>query len=84
MPGEYSQLQLSSYIDEMFARFQRIERYLMLVGEKLGVAYEDGSGGVPTDVVELARSGDRMAAVKRYRELTNAGAKEAQEVVAKL
>ena len=84
MPGEYSQLQLSSYIDEMFSRFQRIEKYLVLVGEKLGIPYEDGSGGVPAEVVELARSGDRMAAVKRYRELTNVGAQEALDVVAKL
>jgi ribosomal protein L7/L12 len=84
MPGEYSQLQLSAYIDEMFARFQRIERYLVLIGEKLDLPYEDGSEGVPADVVQLARSGNRMAAVKRYRELTNVSAQEAQDVVTKL
>ncbi len=84
MPGEYSQLQLTAYIDEMFTRFQRIERYLVQIGEKLDLPYDDGSDGVPADVVQLARSGDRMGAVKRYRELTNASLHDAEAVVTKL
>jgi ribosomal protein L7/L12 len=84
MPGAYSELQLAAYVDEMFSRFQRIEKQLTLISEKLGLSYEDGSANVPAEVVDLARAGKRMDAVKRYRELTNASSKEAQDVVAKL
>jgi ribosomal protein L7/L12 len=84
MPGAYSELQLAAYVDEMFSRFQRIEKQLTLISEKLGLPYEDGSANVPAEVVDLARAGKRMDAVKRYRELTKASSKEAQDVVAKL
>jgi hypothetical protein len=36
---------------------------------------------IPDEVVELARSGDRIKAAQRYRELTGADGKEAMKVV---
>ena len=38
-------------------------------------------GGVPAEVVALARSGNAIAAIKLYRELTGAGLREAKDVV---
>jgi ribosomal protein L7/L12 len=39
------------------------------------------AGEVPPDVVMLARSGKKIEAIKRYRELTNADLKTAKNVV---
>jgi ribosomal protein L7/L12 len=38
-------------------------------------------GGVPADVVALAQSGNAIAAIKLFRELTGASLREAKEVV---
>jgi hypothetical protein len=83
VPAVYSDLQVTSYIQEFFERFQRIEAQLGLVSEKLGIPFELPSDGLPAEVVELARSGDRLGAVKR-RELTNASFEEARNAVSKL
>jgi hypothetical protein len=42
------------------------------------------AGEVPPDVVMLARSGKKIQAIKRYRELTNADLKTAKNVVDRL
>jgi hypothetical protein len=39
---------------------------------------------VPQEVVDLAQSGDTMGAMKKYRELTGAGAEQATKVVSGL
>jgi ribosomal protein L7/L12 len=36
---------------------------------------------VPVEVIALACAGDRLDAVKRYRELTNASVEEAKAIV---
>jgi ribosomal protein L7/L12 len=64
--------------------FQAIEAQLALISEKLGLPYDKPGDGVPGEVVELARAGKRLEAVKLYRTLTGAGLIEAQDVVAKL
>ena len=84
MPAVYSDGQVTAYIQQFLERFQRIEAQLALLSEKLGVSYELPSDGMPAEVVQLAHAGDRLGAVKRYRELTGAGFSEAQEAVAKL
>lgn len=80
----YNDAQVTSYIQEFFKRFERVEAQLALLSEKLGVPYETPGAAVPPEVVELARSGDRLGAVKRYRELTGADFATAQEVVKQL
>jgi hypothetical protein len=84
MAREYSQLALSQFADQMFQRFQRVEAQLALVSEKLGLTFELPTAGVPPEVVELAYAGDRVGAMKRYRELTGASRDDAQEIVSKL
>jgi ribosomal protein L7/L12 len=75
-----------AFIPEMFdrvnERLRAIEAQLALLSEKAGVPYETPGSDVPEDVVELAKEGKTLEAIKRYRELTGAGGNEAREVVA--
>lgn len=80
----YNELQLSSFIDQVFARLREIEAQLAILSEKAGVPYEAPSQSVPAEVAELVAAGDRMGAMRKYRELTGAGMAEAQEAIAKL
>ena len=80
----YNELQLSSFVDQIFERLRAIEAQLALLSEKAGVPYDAPGKDVPAEVVELAAQGDRMGAIKKYRELTGAGIEEAQEAIAKL
>ncbi len=59
-------------------RLENLEQCLVAVASKLGVPFTPPSSELPADVVELARSGDRLGAIKRYRELTGADVKEAR------
>jgi len=77
----YNEMQLSSYVDQIFKRLQRIEAQLALLSQKAGVPFEDPAAGAPPEVLELVRAGDRMGAIRKYRELTGAGMQEAQELV---
>ncbi len=75
----YNELQLSSYVDQIFDRLRKIEAQLALVS----------SGRVPTrmprrrrrEVLELVQAGDRMGAIRKYRELTGAGMEEASAAI---
>jgi len=40
-----------------------------------------GAMGMPADVVELARRGDKIEAIKRYREITGVGLREAKDAI---
>lgn len=80
----HNELQLSSYVDQIFKRLERIERQLALVSQNLGLPFEDPAAAAPPEVLELVRAGDRMGAIRKYRELTGAGAAEAQEAIAAL
>jgi len=77
----YNEMQLSSYVDQIFKRLQRIEAQLALLSQKAGVPFEDPAASAPPEVLELVRAGDRMGAIRKYRELTGAGMQEAQELV---
>jgi len=80
----YNELQLSSFVDQIFARLRAIEAQLAVLSEKAGVPYDAPGADVPGEVIDLAAQGDRMGAIKKYRELTGAGIEEAQEAIAKL
>ena len=80
----YNELQLSSFIDQVFERLRAIEAQLAILSEKAGVPYEAASAAAPPEVVELIEAGDRMGALRKYRELTGADVETAQEAIAKL
>lgn len=77
----------------VYRRLALLEQQVRLLSERLGVpcptfgsdvgATAPGllEGGVPAEVVALARAGNAIAAIKLFRELTGAGLREAKEVV---
>jgi hypothetical protein len=69
---------------QIIKRLERLERNVQALAEHLGVALEDPASGVDADVIELARSGDRMGAAKLYAERTGSDFVAAQRVVADL
>ena len=80
----YNELQLSSFIDQVFERLRKIEEQVSVLSEKAGVPYEAPSQNAPQEVVDLVQQGDRIGAIRKYRELTGCGSEEAKEVVAGL
>jgi hypothetical protein len=69
---------------QMIARLERLERNMRALAEHVGVSLEDPAVGIDSDIVELARSGDRMGAAKLYAERTGANFVEAQRIVTEL
>ncbi len=77
----------------IYRRLALLEQQVRLLSDRLGVpcptfgsdvgATPAGQleGGVPFEVVALARAGNAIAAIKLFRELTGAGLREAKEVV---
>jgi ribosomal protein L7/L12 len=77
----------------VYRRLALLEQQVRVLSERLGVpcptfgsdagATPAGQfeGGVPSEVVALARAGNAIAAIKLFRELTGAGLREAKEVV---
>jgi len=74
-----------AFIPEMFERVNQrlraIEDQLALLSEKAGVPYALPGYGVPQEVIDLARAGQKMEAITKYRELTGAGFQEANDIV---
>jgi hypothetical protein len=66
---------------QIVERLLRLERNVRLLAERAGVELDDPAAGVDADIVEVARSGDRMGAAKLYSERTGSDFPEAQRVV---
>jgi ribosomal protein L7/L12 len=78
--------QLENAVNRTEKRLDWIEENL---GRVIGVEYvpmgrsevRPDASGVPADVLELVRAGQKLAAIKRYRELTGVGVAQAKEVI---
>ena len=66
---------------QLIERLQRLERNVAKLAAATGVELEDPAAGVDSEVVELARSGDRIGAAKLLSERTGADFVEAQRIV---
>ena len=84
MAGEYSTATITAYIEQTNARLAAIESFLSVLASHAGIAYVNPMATVPPEVVAMAQSGDRIGAMKLYRELTGAGLAEAHAIVAGL
>jgi hypothetical protein len=77
--------ELQPMLDQIGRRLEALERQIALLSEKAGVPYAlSVSATVPADVLELARAGQTLDAVRRYRELTGASGDEARAFVSTL
>jgi ribosomal protein L7/L12 len=64
------------------ARLDYIEKQLQALFPESYVPFAAAStSGMPAAVVDLARAGNLIAAIKEYRELTGAGLAEAKKAV---
>lgn len=59
-------------------RLARIEGKLDLILKQLGLEYQDGE---TDEIIRLLADGQKIAAIKLYRERTGAGLKEAKDAV---
>jgi len=64
-------------------RLDYIERHLTEMGQVVRYPYTPYSTGLPPEVVELARAGKTLEAVKLYRQLTGASLDQAKAAVLK-
>jgi ribosomal protein L7/L12 len=81
MPAAYQAGDLQQIFQRINDRIRAIEEHLVVLSEKAGVAYSLPSEGAPKEVVELARAGKTLEAIKLYRELTNADFESAKAAV---
>ncbi len=72
--------QLAS-LHKRIAALSRIEAKLDLLLKNGAVPFEDPFDGVPPPVVESIRAGNKIEAIKCYRDATGAGLKESKEFV---
>ena len=84
MPGAYSQESLERHFKQINERLRAIEDQIAKLSGEAGIGYEAPLAEVPQEVVDLAEAGDTMGAMKKYRELTGAGAEQATQVVSGL
>jgi ribosomal protein L7/L12 len=78
--------QLENAISRIDKRLDWIEEHLGRVAELQYVPMgrsntRPDASGVPADVLELARAGNKIFAIKRYRELTGVDIAHAREVI---
>jgi hypothetical protein len=66
---------------QIVERLERLERNVRALAERIGVGIEDPAIRIDTEVVERARSGDRMGAAKLYAERNGVDFVEAQRIV---
>jgi hypothetical protein len=66
---------------QIVERLQRLERNVAQLAVAVGVELDDPAVGLDPEVVELARSGDRVGAAKLHSERTGVDFVEAQRIV---
>jgi ribosomal protein L7/L12 len=81
MPAAYEAADLQRIFGRITDRLRAIESQLAVLSAHAGVPYDQPGEDAPPEVVELARQGKQLEAIKRYRELTNADFDTARDVV---
>ena len=78
MDAAYNEALIGVQFERINERLRAIEAQLELLSDKAGVPYDRSGKDLPEDVAELATAGKGLEAMKRYRELSGADAKEAR------
>lgn len=66
--------------ERLMARLERVEQKLDLLLERSGIAAPDEDAAL-SEVRVLLRAGRKIEAIKRYREVTGVGLREAKDAV---
>ena len=67
---------------QLLTRIRRIEDYLVQVGQQIGVPFDLGvPSGVPQEVVDMVRDGDKLRAIKLLTDTQGIGLAEAKRIV---
>lgn len=66
------------------SRVVELERRLDFLYRRLGVEYVDNPGMADSHIISLLKQGNKLEAIKAYRELTNADLAEAKRAVEKI
>jgi ribosomal protein L7/L12 len=82
--AQRSESDLNSHLEPIYNRLRNIEAQLAILSAKADVPYATVADVVPAQVIALVRAGDRINAIKAYRELTGASPHEARDVIASL
>jgi hypothetical protein len=81
MPAAYEAADLQRIFNRINDRIRAIEDHLAVLSQHAGVPYDKPGDDAPPEVVELARAGKPLDAIKKYRELTGADFDTARTVV---
>lgn len=65
-------------------RVAELERRIDFLYRRLGVEYIDNPGMADSHILSLLKKGNKLEAIKAYRELTNADLAEAKRAVEKI
>ena len=65
-------------------RVAELERKLDFIYRKMGIEYVDNPGMADSHIISLLNQGNKLEAIKAYRELTNADLAEAKRAVEKI
>ena len=86
MPGEYTTANMAEHFEALNRRMDHIESALQSIASAAHTSYATfaASQEVPDEVIELARAGKQLDAVKRLRQLTGASIEQARSIVAAL
>ncbi len=74
MPTEQDIIALRSRVAEL-------ERRLDFLYKKLGIEYIDNPSSIDSRIIEFLKRGNKIEAIKIYRELTDTGLAEAKQAV---
>jgi len=66
------------------SRVNELEERINFLYSKLGIAYGNNATLVDPRIIHAIRQGNKLEAIKIYRELTNTGLAEAKQAVEKI
>jgi ribosomal protein L7/L12 len=84
MSSELLWSDIQPVLSQIGKRLDAIEQQLDVVSRHVGVPYERPLAQIPQEIVDLARAGKTLEAIKEYRALTNADLETAKSVVMSL
>jgi ribosomal protein L7/L12 len=79
--GAYDSDTLRHLFAQVGERLAGIESQLAILSENAGVPYQRPSEGVPQEIVDMVRAGNKLGAIRQYRILTGTSLEEARNVV---